>query len=44
MAGAEAAGMQGVWVNRDDGPYPNVGPDPSLEVDSFTALAEELGL
>ncbi|RNJ27190.1 haloacid dehalogenase type II [Halosegnis longus] len=44
VAGAEAAGMQGVWVNRDDGPYPNVGPDPSLAVDSFTALADELGL
>ncbi|PSP39385.1 haloacid dehalogenase type II [Halobacteriales archaeon QH_7_65_31] len=42
VAGAEAAGMQAVWVNRDGGPYPNVGPDPSLEVDSFTALADEL--
>ncbi|MFB6118906.1 haloacid dehalogenase type II [Halosegnis sp.] len=44
VAGAEAAGMQGVWVNRDDGPYPNFGPEPSLEVDSFTALADELDL
>ena len=44
VAGAEGAGMQGVWVNRDDGPYPNFGPQPSLEVDSFTALADELGL
>ncbi|PSP56383.1 haloacid dehalogenase type II [Halobacteriales archaeon QH_7_66_36] len=44
VAGAEGAGMQGVWVNRDDGPYPNFGHRPSLEVDSFTSLADELGL
>ena len=44
VAGAEAAGMQGVWVNRDDGPYPEFGPQPSLEVDSFTELAAHLGL
>jgi 2-haloacid dehalogenase len=42
--GATYAGMQGVWVNREDGPWPTYGPEPHLEIGSFHDLADELGL
>ena len=44
VQGAVHAGMQGVWVNRDGGPWPTYGPEPNLEIDSFHGLADELGL
>jgi 2-haloacid dehalogenase len=44
VQGAVHAGMQGVWVNRDGGPWPTYGPEPGLEVDSFHGLADELGV
>ena len=43
VPGALNAGMQGVWVNRQDtiwGPYE---AEPDLTVDSFAELADELG-
>jgi 2-haloacid dehalogenase len=42
--GAVHAGMQGVWVNRDDAPWTTYGPEPHLEVNSFHGLADELGV
>ncbi|MFD1514969.1 haloacid dehalogenase type II [Halomarina rubra] len=42
VQGARHAGMQGVWLNRDDDPWEPFGPEPSLEVDSLTAFADEL--
>lgn len=37
--GAMGAGMQGVWVNRDDRPWDTFDGDPDLSVDSLTAVA-----
>jgi 2-haloacid dehalogenase len=42
--GAVHAGMQGVWVNRDGGPWTPYGPEPDLEIDSFHGLADALGV
>jgi len=42
--GAVHAGMQGVWVNRDGGPWTPYGPEPDLEIDSFHGLADVLGV
>ena len=42
VQGAQHAGMDGVWLNRDDGPWESFGPDPALEVDSIDAFADEL--
>ncbi|WP_435196461.1 haloacid dehalogenase type II [Natronomonas sp. EA1] len=44
VQGAEAAGMQGIWVNRDDGPWVNFDGEPALEVESFLEFADHLGL
>lgn len=41
--GAIHAGMQGVWVNRDDAPWEPFGPTPDLAVASFHELADALG-
>ena len=37
--GAQRAGLQGAWVNRDGGPYPSTFTAPDLTVDSLTELA-----
>ena len=42
--GAVHAGMQGVWVKRDGGPWTPYGPEPDLEIDSFHGLADVLGV
>ncbi|MFB6221248.1 MAG: haloacid dehalogenase type II [Halolamina sp.] len=42
VQGAKHAGMQGVWVNRDDGPVEGFGPDPDLTVADFFDLVETL--
>ena len=42
VAGAVHAGMQGVWVNRSNGPEEQFGPDPDLTVSGFDDLAERL--
>lgn len=41
--GAIHAGMQGVWVNRDEVPWEPFGPAPDLTVASFHDLADALG-
>jgi 2-haloacid dehalogenase len=44
VLGATRAGMQGVWLNREGGPWESfVGVDPALTVDSFHGVADELG-
>ena len=40
--GAQRAGLQGAWVNRDGGPYPSTFTAPDLTVDSLTELAERI--
>jgi len=40
--GAMHAGMQGVWVNRDAGPWDGFAGDPDLTIGSFHDLAAEL--
>ncbi|QIO22570.1 haloacid dehalogenase type II [Haloarcula sp. JP-L23] len=40
--GAMHAGMQGVWVNRDDGPWDAFAGDPDLTIGSFHDLVDEL--
>ncbi|MBV0923354.1 haloacid dehalogenase type II [Halomicroarcula limicola] len=40
--GAMHAGAQGVWVNRDDGPWDAFAGDPDLTIESFHDLVEEL--
>jgi 2-haloacid dehalogenase len=44
VQGAAAAGMQGVWVNRDDDPWVRFDGAPDLEVTDFHDLADELGV
>jgi 2-haloacid dehalogenase len=44
VQGAMAAGMQGAWLNRDDGPWGQFDGDPDVEITSFYDLAEELGV
>jgi 2-haloacid dehalogenase len=44
VQGAANAGMQGVWVNRDDDPWVRFDGEPDLEVGSFHDLADELGV
>ncbi len=36
------AGMQGVWVNRDDGPWDAFAGQPDLTIGSFHDLHDEL--
>jgi 2-haloacid dehalogenase len=40
--GALNAGMQGVWVNRTDGPWDGFAGEPDLEISSFHDLVDEL--
>lgn len=40
--GAMHAGMQGVWVNRDDGPWDAFAGEPDLTIGSFHDLHDEL--
>ena len=40
--GAQRAGLQGAWVNRDGGPYPSIFTAPDFTVDSLTELAERI--
>jgi 2-haloacid dehalogenase len=42
VMGASHAGMQGVWVNREGGPFETFGPEPALTVAGFGALADAL--
>jgi 2-haloacid dehalogenase len=41
--GAAAAGMQAVWVDRENGVWTPYGPEPDLEIASFHDLADRLG-
>lgn len=43
VQGGQNVGMQGVWLNRHDRPASPFGTAPDLEVDTITALADELG-
>jgi 2-haloacid dehalogenase len=42
--GAEHAGMQSVWLNREGMSWETFGPDPSLTADSIHEVADELGV
>jgi 2-haloacid dehalogenase len=42
VLGAQHAGMQGVWVNRDGGPWDGFAGDPDLTVGSFHDLVDAL--
>ncbi|MEY7851996.1 haloacid dehalogenase type II [Natrarchaeobius sp. A-rgal3] len=42
VQGAQNAGMQGVWLNREGRPAHPYGPEPNLEIDSLYALTDEL--
>ncbi|PSP97184.1 haloacid dehalogenase type II [Halobacteriales archaeon QS_4_70_19] len=44
VQGAAHAGMQGVWVNRDDDPWVRFDGEPDLEVVDLHALADALGV
>ena len=43
IAGARAAGIRAVWVNRTGRPWPHGDPHPDHEVDGLTALLPLLG-
>lgn len=40
VAGATAAGMRGLWVDRENEPMETIGGDPDRVVDSLSALAD----
>jgi len=40
--GAMNAGMQGVWINREGGPWDDFAGEPDVEVASFHELVETL--
>ncbi|WP_436346050.1 haloacid dehalogenase type II [Natronorubrum sp. FCH18a] len=42
VRGAMHAGMQGVWINRDDGPWDPSATEPDLIVETFFDLTDEL--
>lgn len=42
VQGAMHAGMQGVWIDRDNGPWDPPADDPDLIVETFFELADEL--
>ena len=42
VQGAVHAGMQGIWLNRQDNPPEPFGPDPDLAVESVDELVDEL--
>ena len=44
VQGAMHAGMQGVWINRTDGPWDPYAEQPDLTVETFSDLAAELGV
>ncbi|WP_256684858.1 haloacid dehalogenase type II [Halococcus qingdaonensis] len=44
IQGAEHAGMQGVWIDRDDQPWEPFGGDPALTIEGIHDLAAELGV
>ena len=44
IQGAMSAGMQGAWLNRDRGPWDGFATEPDVTIDSFYALADELGV
>lgn len=44
IAGAQAAGIRSVWVNRGDQPWRHPAPPPDYEISSLTALLSLLGL
>jgi putative hydrolase of the HAD superfamily len=43
MAGARAAGIPTVWVNRDERPWTEPGPPPSRQIRSLAELPHLLG-
>jgi putative hydrolase of the HAD superfamily len=43
MAGARAAGIPTVWVNRDERPWTEPGPPPSRQIRSLAELPQLLG-
>jgi putative hydrolase of the HAD superfamily len=43
MAGAQAAGIPTVWVNRDERPWTEPGPPPSRQIRSLAELPHLLG-
>lgn len=42
IQGAIAAGMQGVWLDRDDDPWGTFGSEPDLRVEGFHEFADVL--
>ena len=42
VQGARHAGLRGVWLNRDGGPWESFGAEPHLEVDSLDAFVDGL--
>lgn len=44
VPGAINAGMQGVWIDRQDGMWGPYDVDPDLRIESFHDLADELGV
>ncbi|MFC5972762.1 haloacid dehalogenase type II [Halomarina salina] len=42
VQGAQHAGLQGVWLNRDDDPWEPFGAEPDLEVASIDGFVDEL--
>ena len=43
MAGARAAGIPTVWVNRDERPWTEPGPPPTRQIRSLAELPQLLG-
>ena len=41
VRGAMHAGMQGVWINRDDGPWDPSATEPDLIVETFFDLVDD---
>ena len=44
VMGAKHAGMQGVWIDRKGTPWEPFDGEPDLTIESFYALADELGV
>jgi len=44
VLGAQHAGMQGAWVDRKGTPWEPFGDEPSLTIETFYELADELGV
>lgn len=43
MAGARAAGIRSIWVNRDSRPWPGAAPPPAYQIQSLSELPALLG-